>query len=125
MSVLCCAECGRFIDTDDCPETYREKENKWICEPCWVVRDESPIIPTRPRCQMCHKRMVVEYKVPNDVWRAAVHPHWHNGILCIDCFAEGADEKGIMWSDRCVTWTLSLAAQRLIQQRVERLMEKE
>ena len=35
MSILCCNECGAFIDTDDDPGAYREPLDRWICEYCW------------------------------------------------------------------------------------------
>ena len=35
MSVLCCDECGRFIDTDDEPEAYDPIADKWWCELCF------------------------------------------------------------------------------------------
>jgi len=34
MSILLCDQCGRMIDTDDCPEAYFEEEGAWYCYFC-------------------------------------------------------------------------------------------
>lgn len=34
MSVLCCDDCGHYIDTDEEPEAYIEKLDKWLCIDC-------------------------------------------------------------------------------------------
>lgn len=60
-------------------------------------------IPTRERCQMCHRISAVGFSVPDWLWKVAVHPRWRNSVLCIYCFIEGADEKLLRW-DRHITF---------------------
>ena len=40
MSILCCDDCGRLIDTDDDPESYFETLDKWLCVGCREELDE-------------------------------------------------------------------------------------
>ena len=35
MSMVMCAHCDRPIDTDDCPETWREEYQDWLCDGCY------------------------------------------------------------------------------------------
>lgn len=37
MSIIRCADCSDFIDTDDDVESYIEKLDKWLC---WACREE-------------------------------------------------------------------------------------
>lgn len=34
MSVVRCEGCEMWLDTDECPETYREDLDMWLCEAC-------------------------------------------------------------------------------------------
>lgn len=41
MSMLACQECAMWLDTDECPETYRETLDKWLCDACYEGLDEN------------------------------------------------------------------------------------
>lgn len=75
---------------------YRKKE------------DKTNKIPTRSWCGMCHKRMSIDFLVPDDVWNLAVHHHWQNSVLCINCFILQADEKLIDWAATIKFFPISL-----------------
>lgn len=57
--------------------------------------------PHREICALCHEVSRVGFLVPDDIWRAAVHPHYQNSIICLRCFTRWADEKGVEW-DRLI-----------------------
>ena len=59
--------------------------------------------PHREICALCHEVSRIGYHVPNDVWDTAVHTHWRNDIICLQCFTRVADEKGVEW-DREITF---------------------
>lgn len=64
--------------------------------------------PTRERCQMCHRISSVGFHVPDAVWEAAVHPHWRNSVLCVQCFIAQADEKLLRWDEEIRFFPVSL-----------------
>lgn len=64
---------------------------------------------TRERCAMCHRYSPVGFHVPNEIWRASVHPHYSESILCIMCFAHGADERGVAWETGITLYPVSFA----------------
>ena len=68
------------------------------------------MIPTRERCQACHQISPVGFHVPDTMWRAVVHPHFQNSILCLPCFISRADEKLIDWSAVITLYPVSLAS---------------
>lgn len=68
------------------------------------------MITTRERCQMCHRYNPVGFHVPSWLWELAVHPHWQNSIVCLDCFIRGADEKMLRWERQIKLYPMSLAA---------------
>ena len=55
-------------------------------------------VPTRQSCAQCHKRMFIDYHADNQIW-ADVVGIWAASILCLDCFAEMGDERGITWEE--------------------------
>lgn len=63
------------------------------------LEEARPVLATRERCAMCHEYSGVGFWVPDDVWEAAVHPHWQNSTLCLRCFVVGADQKLIPWDE--------------------------
>lgn len=68
------------------------------------------MIPTRERCQMCHRYSPIGFHVPDWLWQLAVHPHWQNSILCLGCFIQGADEKLLRWDRHITFYPVSLAS---------------
>lgn len=68
------------------------------------------MIPTRERCQMCNRISAVGFWVPNEIWKAAVHPHWQESPLCLGCFASQADEKLIHWEREIKFYPVSLVS---------------
>ena len=68
----------------------------------------SESIPTREVCQMCHHESAVGFHVPDDVWKAALHPHWRQAILCVACFAASADRRLISWDSEIRFYPVSL-----------------
>ena len=67
-------------------------------------------IATRERCGMCHRISSVGFSVPDEVWKAAVHQHWQNDILCLQCFISQADEKLLPWDREIAFYPVSLKA---------------
>ena len=65
-------------------------------------------IATRERCQMCHQISSVGFWVPDETWKASVHPHFENSILCIRCFSSQADEKLVEWDREIKFYPVSL-----------------
>ena len=53
--------------------------------------------PHREICSLCYEISRVGFWVPNDVWRAAIHKHYQNSIICLQCFTRLADEKSVEW----------------------------
>lgn len=63
---------------------------------------------TGPTCDKCKRRMNIEFRVPDDVWRTVVLNRWR--VLCPHCFDLLAEQakvaysfdslEGISWSDR-------------------------
>ena len=43
-------------------------------------------------CGRCGRRQRFEFSVTDDVWAALVPEAWRDNVLCIECFAEVADE---------------------------------
>ena len=60
-------------------------------------------MPHREICALCHEVSRVGYHVPDDVWGAAIHAHWKDDIICLQCFTRIADEKGVEW-DQGITF---------------------
>lgn len=51
---------------------------------------------TREFCARCHSINAVGFHAPTDTWEA-VAGRWRNSILCLRCFAQLGDEKGVQW----------------------------
>jgi len=47
MSILKCDSCDTLIDTDDCPEAYDEKADKWWCYLCFPDYDDPDPVPVQ------------------------------------------------------------------------------
>lgn len=67
------------------------------------------MICTRERCQLCGDISPVGFHVPDETWRAAVHPSLVHSVLCLPCFASMADEKLIRWDEGIRVFPVSLA----------------
>ena len=74
-------------------------------------RSYGEFIPTRERCAACQRVSPISFWVPNEMWRAVVHPSFQNSILCVQCFISRADEKLIDWSAEIKLYPMSMAAQ--------------
>ena len=68
-------------------------------------------VPTRPRCHCCERKIVADIQVPDELWAAVMHPSKRNGYVCLDCFADRADEKMIDWAAHIEITPLSLFSQ--------------
>lgn len=53
--------------------------------------------PHREICCLCHEVSRVGFSVSNKIWKAAVHRHYQNSIICLRCFTRLADERGVEW----------------------------
>lgn len=58
---------------------------------------EAPRTNTRQFCARCHKVDRVGFLAPKELWRLVAGPHWEHDILCLVCFGEIGDEKGVKW----------------------------
>ena len=47
MSLLKCDSCGTLIDTDEHPEAYDEKADKWWCHLCMPDEDDPDPVPVQ------------------------------------------------------------------------------
>jgi len=57
----------------------------------------APRTHTRQFCARCHSIDRVGFLAPKPLWELVAGPHWEHAILCLACFAEIGDEKGIEW----------------------------
>ncbi len=53
--------------------------------------------PHREICSLCYEISRVGFWVPDDIWKAAIHRHFQNSIICLRCFTRLADEKSVEW----------------------------
>jgi hypothetical protein len=73
--------------------------------PCLVRRlVERPSPPQfRPQCQSCKRCGAVDlmnFHVPDRLWQAIAGPEFANRVLCLACFDQLADQKGIDYADQ-------------------------
>lgn len=52
---------------------------------------------TRQFCARCRSIDRVGFLAPKELWCLVAGPHWEHDILCLRCFAEIGDEKGVRW----------------------------
>jgi hypothetical protein len=52
---------------------------------------------TRQFCHRCNAVDRIGFLAPKELWRLVAGPRWEHDILCLACFAEIGDEKGIEW----------------------------
>lgn len=79
------------------------------------------MIPTREFCALCHKVSPVRFAVPDEMWKAVVHPHFQNDILCLLCFITRADEKLLRWDHDIELFPVSLKTLLMDIRKMERL----
>lgn len=64
--------------------------------------------PCRERCKACWKTSRVGFVVPDTVWAMVVPDALRDRVLCLACFAEMADERGVEWDRRIEFFPVSL-----------------
>jgi hypothetical protein len=57
----------------------------------------APRTNTRQFCHRCNAVDRIGFLAPKELWRLVAGPRWEHDILCLACFAEIGDEKGIKW----------------------------
>jgi DNA-binding NtrC family response regulator len=62
----------------------------------------------REMCAICGHVSRVGFWVPDEVWKHAIHPHYHNAIVCLSCFTERADEHMIEWDAKIKLYPVSM-----------------
>lgn len=73
------------------------------------------LVPSRQFCAICGHIHKIDFSVPNEIWAEAIHPYYHNSIVCLNCFMERADEKFLQWEKDIKLWPCSFHTQRQIQ----------
>ena len=58
---------------------------------------EAPRTHTRQFCARCRSVDRVGFTAPKELWLLVAGPQWENDILCLGCFGEIGDEKGVRW----------------------------
>lgn len=71
---------------------------------------DTPTLCTRERCGLCHHISPIGFWVPNEIWDAVVHPHYHEAIHCLQCFTDRADAKLIEWDRDIQFYPVSFVA---------------
>lgn len=87
-----CAECAKLkLNRED-----------MVPRPRPPVSDPSELRPNEQRCGRCGAVDGMNFHVADDVWAAVASPKWRNeridSVLCLACFDQLADEKGIDYS---------------------------
>lgn len=70
--------------------------------------------PHREICALCHEVSRVGFWVPDKIWKAAVHRHYQNSILCLRCFTRWADEKSVQWDKNIKFYPVSRISHSVI-----------
>lgn len=73
-------------------------------------------IPTRPLCKMCQRRVTIDIKVDNTLWRRVIGKCDGTGYVCADCFTREADERMLDWSGLVEFIPCSMVQQIKIQE---------
>jgi hypothetical protein len=72
-------------------------------------------IPIRQWCAMCGQIHKVDFHVPDQIWKEAIHPNFQNSVVCLNCFMSRADEKFLEWDKEIVLRPCSFYTQRQLQ----------
>lgn len=76
-------------------------------------------IPTRQRCGVCHVVCILDFCVPDEMWKKAIPDYLRNERLCLWCFVSRADERHLPWDKEIELRPVSLYSQMEIQQRIK------
>ena len=52
----------------------------------------------RQRCKVCGCRDKFDFSVSDEVWRSIVPPSYQNRVVCLPCFDDFAQKKGVDYS---------------------------
>lgn len=63
----------------------------------------------REICAICGHVSRVGFRVPDEIWKHAIHPFYWTSIVCLACFAERADEHLIEWDKEIQFFPVSFA----------------
>lgn len=66
--------------------------------------------PHRQICGLCHDVCRIDFWVPDETWRLALHESQWGEIVCLDCFARLAEIRRVDWSDEIELYPMSLVA---------------
>lgn len=53
--------------------------------------------PHRQICSLCWEVCRVDFFVPHETWKLAMHQHHWNERVCLNCFTRLADERQVEW----------------------------
>ena len=51
------------------------------------------------RCKVCGRIDKFNYNVPDEIWQAIVPHSFHNSVVCLCCFDDFANKKGIDYAE--------------------------
>ena len=72
-------------------------------------------LPTREQCAKCGRR---GFGFHSPLWHGVAGERWANSPLCLPCFAELGDERGLDWGQGLEIHVVSLVRQRKLQRSV-------
>jgi hypothetical protein len=65
--------------------------------------------PHRQICALCNEISRVDFWVPDEIWKSALHKSQLNSIICLECFTRLADERSVEWDKEIkfypISWT--------------------
>lgn len=70
-------------------------------------------------CAICGHIHKIDFWVPDEIWFEAIHPHYNNSLVCLNCFTERADERLLLWDKEIKLFPCSMATQIEIQESVK------
>jgi hypothetical protein len=56
--------------------------------------------PHRPFCHICNAVVRVDFWVPDEIWKLALHESHQRAYICLECFTRNADERGVEWDSK-------------------------
>jgi hypothetical protein len=74
----------------------------WPCLVRRLAERPSPLQlrPQRQSCKRCGSVDLMNFHVPDALWQAIAGPEFANRVLCLACFDQLADQKGIDYADQ-------------------------
>lgn len=83
-------------------------------------KDARPKIPCRQYCAICGNLYAVDYHISHqEIWDEAIHPHYRNSTVCLECFIRRADEKDLQWDLYIKFYPCSAYEMNLVRRRAE------